>query len=112
MSAALDNCDTQAHAAIAEAMQQSNTLEEAVAKALEGFEPGLSGARERWYQREVAQRVHSLWVALVGGSGSFWAYDIEASPAAKFAHTIFSLVEGREFDMRKTVRLMAAVKRG
>lgn len=109
---AMANCDQDARDAVAAAYRDTGDLAEAIALASEQLAPGTPGARSRWYQREMARRTHHLWLSLGHQSGGIWAYDDKASPAASFAQIMLSLIEGREFDMRKTVRLMKEVARG
>lgn len=109
---AMTNCDQDARDAIAAAQRDTGGLAEAIALASEQFAPGKRGARRRWYQLEVARRTHRLWQSLAEEPGRIWYREDKASPAARFAQIVLSLIEGREFDIFKTIDLMKEPERG
>lgn len=112
LAGSLENCDEQTLAAISAAMKESATVQEAAAKACDRLAPGSPGARAKWYQRELAKRIHELWNELTGERGKVWCSETRVSPAAEFARIVLSSVEGREMDLRKVERLMKEAARG
>lgn len=108
---ALENCDQRTHDHIVSRVRRFRvSIQQAARDALANIGQGQRGAPEKWQHREIARRIVALWMALGNDPARAWIWGEKASPPARFAQAIFTMIERRPFDIRKTVRLLSAVK--
>lgn len=116
---AFDNCDVWTKAEIVRGLYflglrsvrnlrdpSPDVIPKAAQKALDVIQQSGGGRPMKGYQKSLLEYSQRAWEAYRGERASAWAWGDSSSPFLRWAHAMFSFVEGRDFDPGRICKLM------